>query len=87
MWHNFGGNQKNNHSVCASNEAGYAEYSGLPEEKKQDVWRLQSSKATCSLHKPCEMITTERGGHRVIETILKKMTRNKTLYEDSVKFY
>lgn len=75
--------------MCAANEAGYAEYAGVPGRVKTGCMETPEQQSIfCSLHKPCQMKPTEYGGHRVIETILrKKLTRNKTLYEVSVGIY
>jgi hypothetical protein len=76
------GNQKNNHIVCAAEEAGYVEYHG--QEGCMNT-PLQAS-TFCALHKPREMkiesknsICAQNRGiqHRVIKSILQeKQTRS-----------
>ena len=81
------GNQKNYHTVCAAEEAGYVEYHRLPGKVKTGCMNTPLQASTfCSLYKPQEMkVESEssicdqvRGAHhQVIESILQqKQTRN-----------
>ena len=84
------GNQKNNRPVCAAEEAGFVEYSGLPGKVKTGCLNTpEQQSAFCSHHKPRQMKVhsadphsqMERA-HRVVEMILKKkQTRLGTYYE------
>ena len=64
MWHNFVDNQKNNRSVCAANEAGYAEYSGLPGRVKTGSPEQQSH--LCSLLLSIQHVNRGRGLDRAV---------------------
>lgn len=84
------GNQKNNRSVCAAEEAGYVEYAGLPGKVKTGCLKTPEQQSTfCPVHKPrhMQMETPDTqnpnaGHHGVVETILrKKQARNGTYYE------
>ena len=92
------GNQKNNRTVCAAEEAGYVEYHGLPGMVKTGCMNTPIQTSTfCALHKPREMKTENestvralsRGTqHRVIESILQeKQTRNGKYYQVSNCYY
>lgn len=86
------GNQKNNRPVCAAEDAGFVEYTGLPGKVKTGCMDTPEQKSCfCSLHKPRQVnvshtdtTTQHESRHGVIEMILTKKTlRDVTLYEVS----
>ena len=84
------GNQKNNRPVCAAEDAGFVEYTGLPGRVKTGCMATpEQTSIFCPLHKPrhvrqqCSSSSVQKESrHGVIEMILrKKDTRNTTHYE------
>lgn len=83
------GNQKNNRPVCAAEDAGFVEYTGLPGRVKTGCMATpEQTSIFCPLHKPrhirqhCSSSSIQKESrHGVIEMILRKDTRNTTHYE------
>lgn len=72
--------------MCAAEEVGFVEYSGLPGKVKTGCMETPEQRSKfCSLHKPREMkaeSTDSPAKHMVVESILnKKETRSTTFYE------
>lgn len=81
------GNQKNNRTVCAAEDAGFIEFDGIPGSVKTGCMNTPEQKSLfCTLHRPRHVTlpssSASLGYHGVIEVVLsKKTTRNNTFYE------
>ena len=79
------GNQKNNRPVCAAEDAGFVQYTGL--RKTGCMATPEQTSIFCPLHKPRHVRQSSSSSvqkesrHGVIEMILRKDTRNTTHYE------
>jgi hypothetical protein len=79
------GNMKNHRDVCMANEAGYAEFKGLPGRVKTGCPNTPKLKSRyCDLHTPTLFESTDDGTNKEVQLafiIAKKVTRNTTLYQ------